>query len=43
MLLRTTRRPRNLNAERAAGFLYGDLGTSKAYVIGLAFAVAGYA
>jgi hypothetical protein len=23
-------------------FLYGDWGTSKAYVIGLAFAVAGY-
>lgn len=40
---RTTRRPRNLNPFRAAGFLYGDLGTSKAYVIGLAFAIAGYA
>lgn len=43
MLSRTTRRPRNLNSVRAAGLLYGDLGTSKAYVIGLAFAVAGYA
>ena len=43
MLSRTTRRPRNLNAIRAAGLLYGDLGTSKAYIIGLAFAVAGYA
>ena len=28
---------------RAAAILYGDWGTSKAYVIGLAFAVAGYA
>ncbi|MCH9625668.1 MAG: hypothetical protein S4CHLAM123_08460 [Chlamydiales bacterium] len=40
---RTTRRPRNINPLRAAGLLYGDLGTSKAYVIGLAFAIAGYA
>jgi amino acid transporter len=29
--------------KRAAAILYGDWGTSKAYVIGLAFAVAGYA
>jgi len=43
MLLMTTHRPRNVNATRAAGILYGDWGTSKAYVIGLAFAVAGYA
>lgn len=43
MLTRMTKRPRNLNAWRAAGLLYGDLGTSKAYVIGIAFAVAGYA
>lgn len=28
---------------RAAAILYGDWGTSKAYVIGLAFAVGGYA
>jgi amino acid transporter len=28
---------------RAAAILYGDWGTSKAYVVGLAFAVAGYA
>ena len=27
---------------RAAAILYGDRGTRKAYVIGLAFAVAGY-
>ena len=32
-----------MNTPRAAAILYGDWGTSKAYVIGLAFAVAGYA
>ena len=37
-----TSRPRNVDAPRAAAILYGDWGTSKAYVIGLAFAVAGY-
>jgi amino acid transporter/nucleotide-binding universal stress UspA family protein len=37
-----TRRPRNVDAPRAAAILYGDWGTSKAYVIGLAFAVGGY-
>jgi len=37
------RRPRNVNVPRAAAILYGDWGTSKAYVIGLAFAVGGYA
>jgi amino acid transporter/nucleotide-binding universal stress UspA family protein len=37
-----TRRPRNLDVPRAAAILYGDWGTSKAYVIGLAFAVGGY-
>lgn len=35
-------RPRNLGWRRAAGLLYGDWGTSKAYVIGLAFAVMGF-
>ncbi|MFM2082516.1 MAG: hypothetical protein RL380_1207, partial [Verrucomicrobiota bacterium] len=30
-------RPRNLGWARAAALLYGDWGTSKAYVIGLAF------
>lgn len=35
-------RPRNLDWRRAAALLYGDWGTSKAYVIGLAFLVAGY-
>ena len=37
-----TSRPRDVDAKRAASILYGDWGTSKAYVIGLAFAVAGY-
>ena len=37
------RRPRNVNWLRAAAILYGDLGTSKAYVVGIAFALAGYA
>src|SRR4051812_25917926 len=42
MIATTTKRPRNVDARRAAAILYGDWGTSKAYVIGLAFAVAGY-
>jgi amino acid transporter len=42
MLSITTKRPRNVDSPRAAAILYGDWGTSKAYVIGLAFAVAGY-
>src|SRR5436309_8836462 len=42
MISTTTRRPPNVDAKRAAAILYGDCGTSKAYVIGLAFAVAGY-
>lgn len=37
-----TRRPRNVDTIRAASILYGDLGTSKAYVLGLAFALSGY-
>jgi amino acid transporter/nucleotide-binding universal stress UspA family protein len=37
------KRPRNVDWKAAAAILYGDWGTSKAYVIGLAFAVAGYA
>jgi len=35
-------RPRNVDWKRAAGLLYGDWGTSKAYVIGLAFLAAGF-
>ena len=42
MEINTTTRPRNVDWQRAAAILYGDWGTSKAYVIGLAFAVAGY-
>src|SRR5258707_15895597 len=42
MILGKTKRPRNVDSPRAAAILYGDWGTSKAYVIGLAFAVAGY-
>jgi amino acid transporter len=42
MIVGKTKRPRNVDAARAAAILYGDWGTSKAYVIGLAFAVAGY-
>ena len=42
MISTTTKRPRNVDAPRAAAILYGDWGTSKAYVIGLAFAVGGY-
>lgn len=33
-------RPRNVDWKRAAALLYGDWGTSKAYVIGLAFVAA---
>ena len=36
-------RPRNVDWKRAAALLYGDWGTSKAYVIGLAFIAAGFA
>src|SRR3954466_4949975 len=36
-------RPRNVDWKRAAALLYGDWGTGKAYVIGLAFAAAGFA
>ena len=42
MIIGNTKRPRNLDARRSASILYGDWGTSKAYVVGLAFAVAGY-
>jgi amino acid transporter/nucleotide-binding universal stress UspA family protein len=42
MLITATKRPRNVNVFQAAAILYGDWGTSKAYVIGLAFALTGY-
>ena len=35
-------RPRNVGWVRAAALLYGDWGTSKAYVIGLAVAAVGF-
>ncbi|HEY2343379.1 MAG TPA: universal stress protein [Chthoniobacteraceae bacterium] len=35
-------RPRNVDWKRAAAILYGDWGTSKAYVLGLAFGVAAF-
>src|SRR2546428_14070406 len=35
-------RPRNLDWKRDAALLYGDWGTSKRYVIGLAFVAAGF-
>lgn len=42
MLTGTTKRPRDVGVGQAAAILYGDWGSSKAYVIGLAFAIAGY-
>jgi amino acid transporter len=36
-------RPRNVDWKRSAALLYGDWGTSKAYVLGLAFVAAGFA
>lgn len=36
-------RPRNVDWRRGAALLYGDWGTSKAYVLGIGFAIAGYA
>src|SRR5256714_2730541 len=41
MIPTNIKRPRNVNVPRAAAILYGDWGTSKAYVIGRACAVAG--
>src|SRR3977135_1313608 len=35
-------RPRNVDWKRAAALLYGDWGTRKAYVLGLAFVAAGF-
>src|SRR5436305_2008465 len=43
MEIGTIGRPRNVGWVRAAGLLYGDWGTSKAYVIGLAVAAIGFA
>ena len=43
MEISTIGRPRNVGWTRAAALLYGDWGTSKAYVIGLALASIGFA
>lgn len=43
MLLKKVERPRELKWFQAGAMLYGDWGTSKAYVIGIAFALAGHA
>ncbi len=42
MISADANRPRNVDWKRAAALLYGDWGTSKAYVIGLAFTFAGF-
>lgn len=43
LALKKVERPRELKWYQAASMLYGDWGTSKAYVLGLAFAIAGHA
>lgn len=43
LLLKKVERPRELKWYQAGAMLYGDWGTSKAYVLGLAFAIAGHA
>ncbi len=43
LLLKKVERPRELKWFQASAMLYGDWGTSKAYVLGLAFAIAGHA
>ena len=42
MIPTNVKRPRNVDWKRAAAILYGDWGTSKAYVLGLAFVAAGF-
>lgn len=43
VLLKKVERPRDLKWYQAGAMLYGDWGTSKAYVLGIAFALAGHA
>lgn len=43
LLLKKVERPRELKWYQASSMLYGDWGTSKAYVLGIAFAIAGHA
>src|SRR4051812_39582438 len=42
MIASSTKRPRNVDWKRAAAMLYGDWGSSKIYILGLAFAITGY-
>src|SRR5213078_4675084 len=41
LALLASERPRNLGWFGAAGLLFGDWGTSRLYVLGIAFAIAG--
>jgi amino acid transporter len=43
LMLKRVERPRELKWYQAGAMLYGDWGTSKAYVLGIAFALAGHA
>lgn len=43
VLAKKVERPRDLSWYHASAMLYGDWGTSKAYVLGIAFALAGHA
>lgn len=43
LILKKVERPRDLKWYQAGAMLYGDWGTSKAYVLGIAFALAGHA
>ncbi len=43
LVLKKIDRPRELKWYQASSMLYGDWGTSKAYVLGIAFAIAGHA
>lgn len=43
LLLKKVERPRELKWHQSSAILYGDWGTSKAYVLGIAFAIAGHA
>ncbi|MDB5357368.1 MAG: amino acid permease [Phycisphaerales bacterium] len=42
LALLSTQRPRNVGWLQAAGLLFGDWGTSRLYVLGLAFLIAGH-
>ena len=43
LLTKKVERPRELKWYQAGAMLYGDWGTSKAYVLGIAFALSGHA